>query len=423
MASWLKGLFIRGSGARSPSYREARKLAADPDPSVRRGIAARADTAPEILFFLADDPAPEVRRAIAANRATPAHADRVLAGDADHDVRGTLADKIGRLAPTLSADARDKVGRIAYDTLEALAQDQVARVRRILAEALKDATQAPPAVIRRLARDAEEQVASPVLQFSPLLTDEDLLEIIASNPTTARLCAISQRAAVAPPVADAVAGTDDEAAIVALLTNPNAQIREETLDKLIDRAEPIVTWHGPLVRRPRLPARAAAKLARFVADGLLAALQARSDLSAEAMEEVRRTVDRRLAGSNARSGIGNSTPADAMNMATELQKAGRLDESMVGEAVRSGDREFAIAALAVRSGLDAELIRKVAAARDAKGMTAIAWKARFGARLAETLQLRLARVRRDELVAAVGDDFALDAGELEFQIDLIKKGG
>ncbi|MBI2585108.1 MAG: DUF2336 domain-containing protein [Rhodospirillales bacterium] len=424
MDTWFRNLFKGGSGTKSISYQTARKLARDTNPAVRRELAGRDDVAPEILFFLADDPEPEVRQAIAANQASPAHADRVLAGDADQEVRGALAEKIARLAPGLSADVRDKVGRLAHDTLEALARDQVTRVRRILAEALKDVAHAPPEVIRRLARDAEAEVSSPVLQFSPLLTDADLLEIIASNPVSARLCAISRRDGVNAPVADAIAGSNDTAAIGALLANPTAQIREQVLDQLIDRAESVEIWHVPLVHRPRLPAGAVAKLARFVADGLLKALQDRRDLTPKTMDEVRRIVDRRLRRKGPHSaGADGASPEDALKMAIELQCAGKLDEPMIGKAVRTGDREFAIAALAVRSGLPADLIRKVVGERNAKGMVAITWKAGFSAKLAETLQLRLAQVNRRDILAADGANYPLAIATLEFQIDFLRKAG
>lgn len=110
-------------------------------------------------------------------------------------------------------------------------------------------------------------------------------------------------------------------------------------------------------------------------------------------------------------------------MAIELQRAGRLDEQMIGEAVRTGDREFAIAALAVRSGLPADLIRKVAGERNAKGMVAITWKAGFSAKLAETLQLRLAQVNRRDILAADGANYPLAIATLEFQIDFLRNAG
>jgi hypothetical protein len=41
-------------------YETSKILARDPDPAVRRQIAAREDVRPELLYFLAVDPAVEV---------------------------------------------------------------------------------------------------------------------------------------------------------------------------------------------------------------------------------------------------------------------------------------------------------------------------------------------------------------------------
>ena len=54
----------------------------------------------------------------------------------------------------------------------------MARVRRIVAEALKDVANALPEVINRLARDTEIVVSGPILESSPVLTDDDLLAIV-----------------------------------------------------------------------------------------------------------------------------------------------------------------------------------------------------------------------------------------------------
>ena len=108
----------------------------------------------------------------------------------------------------------------------------------------------PPEVIRQLARDAELVVASPILQFSPVLTDDDLLEIIESHPAAGSLGSISRRDGIAEPVVDAIVATDDEEAVALLLANEGAQIRENTLDGIIDRALDIEPWHAPLISRP-----------------------------------------------------------------------------------------------------------------------------------------------------------------------------
>ena len=216
---------------RTVSYEQARDLARHEDLNVRLELAARTDIKPEILYFLAEDPSPAVRRVIAANAASPLHADLLLARDNDESVRGDLATKITRIAPGLTVEEQDRIRKMAYEAIEILAHDQATRVRQILAEALKDIAGAPASIIRRLARDAELIVCEPILSFSPVLTDEDLIEIIAGAPPTGARSAIARRRSLRERVSDAIVAADDVAAIAALLGNHSAQIREETLDR------------------------------------------------------------------------------------------------------------------------------------------------------------------------------------------------
>ncbi|MCH7863658.1 MAG: DUF2336 domain-containing protein [Proteobacteria bacterium] len=421
MNGLLKRLLKGASGDQTLSYAEAKELAGNEDIEVRRELAARTDIKPEILYFLAEDPDPEVRRRIAANEMTPVHANLLLASDTEDGVRGDLAEKIAALAPGLSATEQDKMRRMVFEALDVLARDQVTRVRRILSEALKDVADAPPEVIRRLARDAELVVAGPVLQYSPVLSEEDLLEIIEANPASGPLGAISRRDGVAESVADAIVATDDEDAVALLLANSSAQIREETLDKIIDQALDIESWHEPLVYRPALPGRAAAKLARFVAHILLEALKERQDLEPDVLEQVRQVVEKRLSEDQPETAAAEkSTPEEALEKATGLHEAGKLDEEAVSEALLGGDREFSIAALAVLSGLKGDVVRKVVSTRSAKGMLAITWKAGLSAKLAESLQKKLALVAGKDLLRAEGADFPLDDAALEWQLDFIK---
>jgi len=420
----LKRLFKGAAEDKPLTYEKAKELASDEALDVRRNLAARSDVEAEILYFLAEDPAPEVRREIAVNKAAPVHANLLLASDDDQDVRGDLAGKIATLAPGLSAGEQDKMRRMTYEALEILARDQVTRVRQILSEALKDVAGAPPAVIRKLASDAELVVSGPVLQYSPVLTEDDLLEIIEKNPSTGNLCAVSRREAVPATLADVIIATYDEEAVALLLNNSSAQIREEMLDRIIDRAADIEPWHEPLVHRPLLPGRAAAKLARFVAHNLLDALKAREDLEPDVLEEVRQVVDKRLDEEPAEvpelAEEEKTSAEEAMEKVTALKAEGKLDEAVVVDAIASGDREIAIAALAALSGLKVAVVRAVITNRSAKGMVAIAWKSVLSAKLAETLQQKLALVSPQEILRADGTDYPLDNDALEWQIDFIK---
>lgn len=276
------------------SYETARGLARALDPKVRADLARRSDIKSEILYFLADDESPDVRRAIAEKEATLDQANELLVKDADNGVRTGLVAKIARLAPNLNVDEQNQVHQTTHDLMSNLAQDQIAHVRTVLSETLKDVANAPADVIKRLAMDPEIDVAGPVLEFSSVLTDDDLSEIIHSGPASGGLGSISRRHAVGEGVADAIVATNDEDAIAQLIGNASAQIREETLDRLVEQAENVELWHAPLVARPKLSTLAAGRLAQFIANYLLEQLQSRSVFDEDTLSAVTRIVHQRL---------------------------------------------------------------------------------------------------------------------------------
>jgi uncharacterized protein (DUF2336 family) len=401
----------------SITYEEAKRLAVDADMSVRAHLAGREDIRPEILYFLAEDASPEVRCQIAANRRTPGQADLLLARDADEAVRRQLAHKIALLMPDLDAKQLRQAHQHVVEVLEVLAQDQAMRVRQILSDTLKDLVQAPPSVIQRLARDAEEVVACPVLEFSPLLSDEDLIEIISGDCAVGKLRAISRRHGVGEQVADAIVETDEQAAISELLANSSAQIREETLNGLVDVALDVTAWHEPLVKRPSLSMAAMQKLAGFVAASLLDLLQARKDLDKKTARVVAKEVDRRLKKGGDTEEKVESPEARAQRM----HESGSLEDEALTRAMNSGDRDLVRHGLAVRAELPIGLVDHILAARSAKGVTALAWKAGCSMRFASQLQLRMGGIAPSQVLnARSGTDYPLTTDEMNWQIEFFQ---
>src|SRR5689334_17037279 len=85
--------------------------------AAEEALAGRVDAAPEVLYYIAREGSAAARRTVAANPGTPAQANRLLADDKDGEVRAELARKIGRLMPSLSADASEKVRALTIETL------------------------------------------------------------------------------------------------------------------------------------------------------------------------------------------------------------------------------------------------------------------------------------------------------------------
>jgi uncharacterized protein (DUF2336 family) len=412
--------------AADTDYEQAKRLASGGDVFARRNLAMRGDVRPEILYYLAEDKAPEVRRAIAGNEATPYQADELLLRDRDEAVRAELAQKVARLLPGLTADAQDEAGKRVIAMLEKLARDEAVRVRAVISEAVRSVDNVPPEMIRRLARDAELIVASPVLRFSPLLTDDDLIDIITAGPASGALAAIAQRRDVRARVSDAIVAADDEPAVAALLANKSAQIREETLDLIVERAPNRAAWHEPLVRRPTLPARAAQRIASFIAESLLGILKGREDLPRETRDKVAAAITQRLEAAEKATAKKAAPEAEeeeeegetAEEKVTRLKKEGKLDEDAVADALDAGQRPFVRAALAVLAEVRLDVVDKILQARSAKGVTALAWKAGLPMRMAVQLQTRIGGISpRQALPARNGKDYPLSVDEMTWQIE------
>ncbi|MDA0261795.1 MAG: DUF2336 domain-containing protein [Proteobacteria bacterium] len=399
------------------SFDEATEIAQHGDADKRAQVAERQDIRPELLYFLADDKEATVRRKIAANPNTPLQADRILAEDVDDKVRCALATKIARLVPGLSSGESEALRDLTFEILGVLGQDQLPRVREIVAEELKFATEAPIVLIRRLAIDLELIVSAPILEYSSLLSDEELLEIISANPVDGALSAIARREEVSELISDAIVAARDDPAVTDLLANPSSQILEETLDKIIERAPEVLPWHEPLVQRPKLSQDAIRRIATFVSSSLLTTLVERSDLNAETAKIVQENVQRRLKETD------DDPDSAQQRRAENLFNRGQLDDSAVTGAAENGQREFVVSALSLAAKLPTETVRRVLDSHTGKAVAALCWKADFAALTAMAVQRHIADVSEQTLVVdGGGNTYPLAEAEMTWFLDYFENG-
>ncbi len=355
---------------------------------------------------------------MASNPSTPWRADALLVEDRSEDVRGDLGTKLAHLLPGLSEVARSKLRERVIELIEILARDEAERVRAALSEAIKNLDCAPPSIVRLLATDSFLVVAEPVLRFSPLLHENDLLQIITGRHANGALAAIAGRQRLSPRVADAIAQSDETAAVATLLSNPSAQIREDTLDAIVDRAPAYPEWHGPLVDRPSLPQRLLRRLATFVRQIFLSRLASREDLDertraaiAQAMSDRASEQEREEA---AHIGDENELTEERIK---RLRRQGKLDEEAVAAGLDKGDRPFVRAAIAALAGIEPELVDKIISSRSAKGVVALAWRAKLGPRLAHQLQLRMAGLSPRQALGPRNGDWPMTADEMTWHLE------
>jgi uncharacterized protein (DUF2336 family) len=404
-------------------YEQARDLLTEASDEIRTELAGRDDIEPEILYYLASDDSSAVRQKVAANEHTPRQADKLLTQDGSDDVRVELARKIGRILPDLDDENRARVRELTIEVIETLAQDQLPRIRRIVAEEIKHATNVPHHIVTTLAKDVELIVAAPILEYSPLLNDDDLKEIIATSTVKGALEAIAKRASLSLSVADSIAATLDIPAVAALLANPNAQIREDTLDAIIENAEEIEDWHEPLALRPSLSLRAIRRIASFVGSSLVNIMVERNELPPKVGEEIQRKVRTRIEVEEVEEAeAAEEEPkrsAPPKYDFAKLHAEGKIDDKFMCELIDQNRRPAVTEALAILSGKKTETVKNVLESRNGMAITALCWKAGLAMRTALRLQRDFAMLKSEQILNAKdGVDYPQTPEEMETHLTL-----
>ena len=146
----------------------------------------------------------------------------------ESDVRNLLSDPSAETRAQTAAklaiqfdqgDLSSSERAMAEEIFRIMVKDAEVRVREALAVNLKENPNVPHDVAITLAKDVD-QVALPVLQFSELLSDEDLVQIVRSQ-SPAKQKAIASRPFVSAAVADAIVEGADKDAVVTLVSSYN----------------------------------------------------------------------------------------------------------------------------------------------------------------------------------------------------------
>lgn len=399
------------------SYEEAKKALEAKQHNDKMILASGENTPQEVLYYLAEDENAEVRKKIASNMNTPVQADKILSKDENEEVKHELARKISRFFPNIPADGTAKICDKALEMIEVLANDQLPSVRQILSEELKEAETIPKHIALKLATDEVLSVCAPILEYSPLLSDADLKEIIAATTVTGALEAIAKRSQLSGDVCEAIASTLEIPAVATLLANENAQIREETLDSIITEAQEnhIEVWHEPLAKRPNLSMRAMKRIATFVASSLVDTMITLNHLKPEQGEELLLRVRDRISDREPEINDGKTIAEQA----ADLYNRGIIDDEFIQNAIKNKQRALVTHSLALLSGIPDKSVKAILNKKKGSLVVALAWKADLSMRTALQMQNDLAHVARSDFVYAKnGIDYPMSADQMEYEIAL-----
>ncbi len=248
--------------------------------------------------------------------------------------------------------------------LFALLDDPSAAVRRALAEAASHTIHVPRHLVAALAQD-QSSVAVPVLRFSPLLDEADLIDAVAIGDSIAH-CAIACRPHVSAAVAGALTEIANSATAVALCENDGADLGQAALRRLLERFRDVGCVREALLARGDLDPALHHDLVVATAKALTGFATGCDWMSPARAEQVTREARDKAAITIAATRPADADVATARRLVAHLRARGHLTPALVLRALLSAHLPLFEAALAELSG--AAPIRVAGHIREASGL-------------------------------------------------------
>ena len=315
----------------------------------------------------------------------------------EHDIRTLVchpqvskrAGAAQRLCETYASKKLTITDRaVAKKLLMAMAQDAAKLVRAALAVTLCNSPDLPKAIAKKLAEDVDT-IAVPIIRFSPVLSDEDIVRVLRSR-AAAKIRAAAERARISVSVSRSIIRWGDGEAVAKLAANDGAELDEETAREMVR------LWHEDdlvteaMISRRDMPIDILEVLVAHTSAETALALEERGLSVHRAADVANRARERAtLVLANAAAG-----PTDLELLITSLHREGRLTGSVILRAICQGHMAFAEMAFARLGDLPLPKVRMMLHDTGPFGVRALAARAFIPANFHEVLSVAM-RLYRD----------------------------
>ena len=290
-----------------------------------------------------------------------------LLSDPSADARADAAAKIATHYDAQS-DFGEQEKKLAEEIFSLMCQDAEERVRLALADNLKECAFLPNDIARTLANDVAA-VSDPILKYSSVLTDDDLIEIVKSQGVEK---AIAARKSVSANVSDALIDTNNEVVVGTLVANNGAEISTNSMQRVLDDFADSELVKSSMVRRSSLPMEVSERLVNMVSEKLQQELLARHELPTDQISDL-------ILQSREKATLGlmkdGDKKQDSRRLIVHLYQNNRLTPTIMLRALCMGDMEFFEGSVAVRSRIPLSSTREMIHAGDRSQITSILEKA------------------------------------------------
>lgn len=248
-------------------------------------------------------------------------------------------------------NARER--ELMREILRRLTRDVEMAIRIALAQRLAEDTTAPHDLILLLVDDTIE-VARPLILNSPLLTESDVLRLIA-EADTGHQEAVAGRPNIGIPVTDALVRAGNDTVLLTLVKNATARISGATFETLVEKSKALTGLQEPLVRRPDLPPKLATSMCEWVSDALKDFIKT-NYVNAPRNLEVALT-EAKLTVKSAPVGPTDVPVDSAQKLVDKLAASGQLKAGFLMRVLSQGQVDLFDLAFAKLAGMDLPAFR------------------------------------------------------------------
>jgi len=263
----------------------------------------------------------------------------------------------------------------AEGALLMLLDDPSPLVRRALAETICASDRAPASVVYGLAAD-QANIAIHVYEYSPLLTDADLVDAIGQGDEQIQ-AAVARRDPLSRSVVAAIAEVGTAEACLTVLENPGAVIAQFSLERLVARYGHLAAIRETLLERDDLPAPIHQVLVAKLSDVLAGFVSARCWLPEERASRVAKEACEKAAITLAAS----ARQGEQILLIRHLRSDGQLTAQLILRALLSGNVAMFEDALAELSGMPIDRVCGLLHSKGGTGLRAVYDKAGLPASL------------------------------------------
>lgn len=259
--------------------------------------------------------------------------------------RAALVRRISHQFMSDEFNATEK--EVAIDILDVLSYDVEKNIRYTIAYELRHCNTLPHDIALRLAHDIEE-VSSPILEFSEVLTDNDLSEIIHSAQDAGKVCSIAKRKYVSEDISSKIVNTKHTDAIGTLLQNTGAEINDATYENVMQHPDAQESLLNLMVERGGLKESIAAKLITMVSRELQETLIRQYNIPEETASNLTKAAEE---SETLRVTQHHKDDESTIRLVDHLFETGKLNHSILLRSLCKTDTTFFISGLARLAGI------------------------------------------------------------------------